>query len=284
MLNITNLSFSYNDHRTLFNNLNLELAAGNIYGLLGKNGTGKTTLLKIICGLLFPKSGDCQVFGYAPKQRLTKFLEEVYFIPEEFFVPGITGKQYRELYGDFYPKFSDAVFNDCLTQFGIPDNKKLPTFSYGQKKKFLIAFGVATNCGLLVLDEPTNGLDIPSKSLFRKILASSITEDKTYIIATHQVRDMENLIDPIIILEDGRIIFNQTMAAISEHLTCEQLRSLPNNKEQLLYFEETPFGYNVVTKNTTGYESMISLEILFNVVVSKQAEISELFKTEAIKP
>lgn len=209
MIEINNLYFKYKSAKELFTDLNLQLKAGSVYGLLGKNGAGKTTLLKLIAGMLFPESGICRVLGFTPQHRLPQFLQEIYFIPEEFYVPPITAKTYVNLYAPFYTNFDNKIFQDAMNEFDLPTNKELTTLSYGQKKKFLVVFGLAANCKLLLLDEPTNGLDIPSKSQFRKLLASTLTEDKAFIIATHQVRDLETLIDTVVILDDGRVIFNQ---------------------------------------------------------------------------
>jgi ABC-2 type transport system ATP-binding protein len=209
MLEINKLCFKYKDAKDLFDGLDLQLKAGSIYGLLGKNGAGKTTLLKLIAGMLFPDGGNCNVLGLTPQHRLPQFLQEIYFIPEEFYVPPVTAATYVNLYAPFYNNFDDKIFKEAINEFGLSTDKELTTLSYGQKKKFLVVFGLATNCKLLLLDEPTNGLDIPSKSQFRKLLASMLTADKAFIIATHQVRDLETLIDTVVILDNGKIIFNQ---------------------------------------------------------------------------
>jgi ABC-2 type transport system ATP-binding protein len=209
MLEINELSFRYKSAEELFKGLNLQLKAGSIYGLLGRNGAGKTTLLRLIAGMLFPDTGDCHVLGFNPQHRLPQFLQEIYFIPEEFYVPPITADTYVNLYAPFYKNFDRKIFQDSINEFGLPTDKELIALSYGQKKKFLVVFGLATNCKFLLLDEPTNGLDIPSKSQFRKLLASMLTKDKAFIIATHQVRDLETLIDTVVIIDEGKIIFNQ---------------------------------------------------------------------------
>lgn len=218
MLQIDKLFFQYENTATLFANLKLQLGVGNIYGLLGKNGAGKSTLLKIIAGLVFPREGSCQVLQHETRLRLPQLLQEIYFIPEEFYVPAVTVNAYVKLYAPFYPKFDAKILADALKEFDLVTNKKLTALSYGQKKKFLVAFGLATNCKLLLLDEPTNGLDIPSKSQFRKLLAGSLTEDKAIVIATHQVRDLENLIDTVIILDAGRIVAQQSVCESPQNL------------------------------------------------------------------
>ncbi len=276
MLNIKNLSFGYNPTENLFNNLNLELSPGNIYGLLGKNGAGKTTLLKIICGLLFSTDGTCLFDEENTQFRSPNFLEKIYFVPEEFYVPAVTAKQYITLYSPFYRNFDPEVFDHAAKEFELPLNKKLSILSYGQKKKFLISFGIATNTSLLVLDEPTNGLDIISKSQFRKLIAASLTEDKSVIISTHQVRDMESLIDPIVILDNGKIIFNEPIFEVAKKLSITEERTKPD-PETALYFEKSINGYTVVSRNKSDFEGDIDLEMLFNTILTNKDLIQKLF-------
>jgi len=270
MLKIDKLGLRYQGARSnLFNNLDLELTEGNIYGLLGKNGAGKSSLLKVMAGLLFPDAGNCELMGHETRLRAPALLQNLYFIPEEFYVPAVTADEYVKLYSPFYEKFDVDIFSHALKEFDLVHDKKLTELSYGQKKKFLVAFGLATNCKLLLLDEPTNGLDIPSKSQFRKLLASLLTEDKTFIIATHQVRDVENFIDSVIILDEGQIIFQQSTMEITQHLNFKQQAEAPDGKK-IIYQEKILGGYNVIEKNTTDNESRIDLELLFNAITTNR--------------
>ena len=279
MVTIDNLSFSYQKKKPLFSDLSLSLQPGNIYGLLGKNGAGKTTLLTIICGLLFPKQGTVQVEGYNPKQRYPGFLSEIFLIPEEFNLPPMNINSYSRLYSPFYPRFDEVQFDDHIYEFRLPRDQKLSSMSYGQKKKFLLSFGMATNCKFMMLDEPTNGLDIPSKSQFRKLMASALHEERCFIISTHHVRDMENLIDPVIILDDGKIIFCQDCLTISEKISFSK-KPEPPEGNRLIYQESTLGGYSLVEVNTAGTESRINLELLFSAVLGNQDKMSELFKNK----
>jgi ABC-2 type transport system ATP-binding protein len=278
MIKIEDLSFGYNKKLPLFDKLNLSLPSGNIYGLLGKNGAGKTTLLKIISGLLFPKNGTIDVEGFLPKDRYPQFLREIYLVTEEFSLPSLNLECFVHLYSPFYPRFNQGLFDDYIYEFKIPREQKLSAMSYGQKKNFLLSFGLATDCRLLILDEPTNGLDIPSKSLFRKIIANAIHEDRSFIISTHQVRDMENLIDPIIILDEGEIIFFQNYELISKKLEVSKQAEIPENGS-VLYYESSLGGFTVVKENTSGKETWISMELLFNAVVGSKEKINKIFKS-----
>jgi ABC-2 type transport system ATP-binding protein len=277
MIQIDNLSFHYRQQDKLFDGLTLSMPPGNIYGLLGKNGAGKTTLLKIMTGLLFPDLGNINIQGYRPEDRYPAFTREIYLVTEEFYLPSLTMEQYLDMYSPFYPRFKRGLFHEYINDLKIPRELKLTAMSYGQKKNFLLSFGLATDCRLLLLDEPTNGLDIPSKSQFRKIVANAIHEDRSFIISTHQVRDMENLIDPIIILDDGKIVFFQDYEHITGKLAFTRQSELPD-PESLVYSESSLGSYSVVKVNSGSEETSMNLEILFNAVVNNTEKISEIFK------
>ena len=280
MIEFKNLTFAYKNKAPLFSSLDLSILDGNIYGLLGKNGAGKTTLLKIICGLLFPQDGTASVFGFKPSKRSAEMLKDIYFIPEEFYTPPLRFREYIRLFSPFYQNFDNGIFNEYITTFELPQDERLTSLSYGQKKKFLVAFGLATNCRLLILDEPTNGLDIPSKSQFRKLIAAALDENRTIIISTHQVRDIGNLIDPIIILDDGDVIFNQTIEAISKKLTVELQKKAPEDPD-ILYAEKTLGGHVVIRENRGGADSNLDIELLFNAVINNRQRINKIFSQEA---
>lgn len=275
MINISNLNFAYKK-ANLFNKLSLEMKPGNIYGLLGKNGAGKTSLLKIISGLLFPVEGTVNAAGFIPQHRKPEFLQDIFFLPEEYYLPGQKAEEYRKTYAPFYPAFDKVKFNELLAEFKLPKDQKLNSFSYGQKKKFLISFGIACNSRIFLLDEPTNGLDIPSKTQFRKIIASAGTQDRIIIISTHQVRDMENLIDPIIIIDEGRVIFNESMENITDKLTVKKVNNEPE-KHKALYFEQEIDGYRIVVENRDQDQTDIDFETLFNTVITNPVGIKSVF-------
>ncbi len=249
MIEIKGLSFGYRKNKLLYDKLSLSLQAGSIYGLLGKNGAGKSTLLKNIIGLLFPVSGEIQVNGFNPKKRMPGFLESIYFIPEEVDVPPLSIKRYLHLFTPFYPKFDQALFYEYLRDLEIGAGAKLSSLSLGQQKKFIIAFALATNTQVLIMDEPTNGLDIPSKSWFRKLIASVVNNNRTIIISTHQVRDLDNLIDQVVVVDNGDLLLNASMNDIS-HKLCFKTIKEAGADEQILYSEESMKGYQIVAKNS----------------------------------
>ncbi|MCL2417137.1 MAG: ABC transporter ATP-binding protein [Bacteroidales bacterium] len=274
MINIQNLNFHYKASQPVYLGLNMDLKPGNIYGLLGENGVGKTTLLKLISGLLFPTKGNVSTFRFEAKKRYPEMLEKIYFLPEVYTLPKVKMSEYVKLYASFYPKFDHQKLAEYVDVFGLSKAKKLSEFSHGQQKKWLLAFGLATNTELLLMDEPTNGLDIPSKGLFRQLLAEAADEQKTIIISTHQVRDLENLIDPIIILEHNQVLLNNSIEEISQKL---KFVVRENQSEQALFAEQAIGGVLCVEPNTDNTESKVNIELLFNAAVNNKELFKKLF-------
>ena len=266
VVRMTDMGFAYQSKK-LFSHLDLEIRKGNIYGLLGKNGAGKTTLLKLLSGQLFAQSGVIEVFGQNPRKRAPSLLQEIFYLPEECPLPKMKANEYQAMLSPFYPRFDHTMFGVYCKDFDVDLNQRLDQMSLGQKKKVLLSFGLASNTALLILDEPTNGLDIPSKRQFRQTVASAMTENRTFIISTHQVRDMETLIDPIIILHDGSVIFNDTVASVSDKYVLNLTTSEPKG-ETAMYTEKVLGGWMVLTERNEETEGQpLDLETLFNVVI-----------------
>jgi ABC-2 type transport system ATP-binding protein len=191
-------------------------------------------------------------------------------------VPGITGEQYMQSLAPFYPDFESAAFDRYLREFNLPSREVLTKLSHGQQKKFLLSFGLACQSSLLVLDEPTNGLDIPSKGLFRRLVAEAVTDRRVFIISTHQVRDVESLIDPIVILHEGNMLFNRSMTEITGAVHMAHTTSRPEQSQSLLYSEPALGGYWSVWKGADE-EGHIDLEVLFNTVVARPDLYASVF-------
>lgn len=273
MIEFQNLAFAYSRKQTLFQDINLSMQAGNIYGLLGKNGVGKTTMLNLISGLLFPKSGECTVMGYSPQERKVGFLSQLFYVPDEIVLPAMKLNDYVRVNKVFYPNFSDELLQQCLRDFEVEGNENLAKLSHGQKKKIYISFALACQTKLLLMDEPTNGLDIPSKSTFRKLMASVATEERCIVISTHQVRDLDNLIDAVVVMDNSRVLLQGTLDEITEKLTFRALE----DDEKSLYEESSLKGRWGVVENTSGEFSKVDMELLFNAVISNKKEIERIF-------
>ncbi len=279
MIEIKNISFSYGRH-SVFNNVSLNLSEGKIYGLLGQNGVGKSTLLKILSGLIKLKSGKCLVNGEVPYKRNPSFLEEIYYLPEDFTGPAISIEEYAKETGKFYPRFSFDKFKEICAQFEVETNRKFTKLSYGQQKKAIIALAVSLNTKVLLMDEPSNGLDIPSKIHLRRIISENTTDEQIIVISTHQVRDLENLIDPIIILDKDGVILNSPLYEISQKL-CFNIE--PAKVSDALYCEPSLNGFSTVTINKGDSETQIDLEALFNCALLNKSTVKSLFDKQSMK-
>jgi ABC-2 type transport system ATP-binding protein len=277
MIKIENLNFGYSRKKILFEDMGHEFLPGHIYGLLGKNGAGKTTLLKHIAGLLFPQSGFCTVMGESSLTRKPSVLQEIFMVAEEFYLPSISIRWYVKINAPFYPHFDYDQFNYFMNEFDLNVTEKLTSLSYGQKKKVIIAFGLAANTKLLILDEPTNGLDIPSKSQFRRIIASSLNEERCIIISTHQVRDLSTLMDIIIIMEKGKLIFADSTELITRKLYFTETRE-PEENGNILYEERTGLSKKIIIPNKSGSESEVDLELFFNGILTNTESIINTLK------
>jgi len=279
IVDIKKVSFNYKRQNRLFSDLNLELYTGQINGLLGKNGEGKSTMLKLLSGLLFPKHGKIYVNNFNPKFRHPNLLKDLFFLPEEIQDTMLSIKAYEMVYAPFYPDFSSTKFYNYLNEFTVDSaTPSISDLSYGQRKKFFIAFGLATNAKLILLDEPTNGLDIPSKRQFRRMVATTIDQKCCIVISTHQVLDLDELIDNIIILDGHEIIFNEKSEVITQKLFFQSTEKKDTDKD-VIYSEETLNGYNQIKKNTKNEKSKMDIEMLFNAVVSHHSQITNLFKS-----
>jgi ABC-2 type transport system ATP-binding protein len=266
MINVNNISFKYAGQRNLvFDNFSLELEANNIYGLLGKNGTGKSTLLYLISGLLRAKKGTVSFDGIETKKRRPETLSEIFIVPEEFDLPAMSLNEYVRINEPFYPRFSREVLEACLVDFELTTDVKLNALSMGQKKKVFMSFALAAGTKLLLMDEPTNGLDIPSKSQFRKVVAQHMTEDRTLIISTHQVHDVESLLDHVLILSRQKLLLDASVADLTEKYTFEY--RTPDEMDDVIYAEPSLQGNAVIApRKADSPETQINLELLFNAV------------------
>jgi ABC-2 type transport system ATP-binding protein len=277
VIEIENLSFSYR-RELLFRALRLRLDAGNVYGLLGVNGAGKSTLLKLITGLLFGDSGSIRSLGRNPADREPGFLAEVFLLPEELAVPTVTDREYLASRAPFYPRFDHERFARYVREFELPVERKLTALSLGQQKKFLLSFGLACGSSLVLLDEPTNGLDIPSKAQFRRVIAEAVTPERVFVISTHQVRDVGALIDPIVVLHRGRVLLNGSLSGIGSAIRMQRSASPPPaNAAGLIYSESGVGGFWSVWEGAGSDDESLDLEVLFNALIAQPERCASLF-------
>ena len=274
MIEIKDLAFSYGKNPVL-KSITTNLEEGRIYGLLGENGVGKTTLLTLLCGLKKVGSGSITTDGENPFDRTPSLLRNQYYLPDEVAPVAMTAEVHAKERGSFWPLFDYQKFLDIMKEFETDPSKKMNQMSAGQLKKTYISFALATGCKYLFMDEPTNGLDIPSKAQFRAAIMKYTPEDSTIVISTHQVRDLENIIDPIIILDRQDVLLNASVEDISSKLFFDYGTAI---REDALYREMLPGGFLQVCPNTDGEDSKVNIEALFNTAHSHKGLIKEMFK------
>ena len=273
MIKIHDLAFSYGKNEVL-RNISMDLEPGKIYGLLGENGVGKTTLLTLLCGLKKTQAGTIETDGRDPWKREPALLQDQYYLPDEVAPVNDKARCWAKASGKFWPNFQFDTFDKIIREFEVDPEQKMNAMSAGQLKKTYIAFALACGVRFLYLDEPTNGLDIPSKAQFRSALMKYTAEDSTIVISTHQVRDLENIIDPIIILDRRDVLLNASIEEIAEKLFFDYGTEL---HPDALYLEQTTGGCIQVYPNTTGEESKVNVEAFFNTVHAHKDLVQPMF-------
>ncbi|NDV65974.1 ATP-binding cassette domain-containing protein [Bacteroides sp. 224] len=280
MIRVENLTFKYKK-KNVFTDFSLNIEQGRICGLLGKNGAGKSTLLYLMTGLLQPGKGKIFYNNEDVSKRYPSTLQDLFIVPEEFNLPNISLKKYIKINSPFYPNFSQEQLVENLKHFEMDAFAEinLGALSMGQKKKVFMSFALATNTSLLIMDEPTNGLDIPGKSQFKKFIASNMTDDRTIIISTHQVQDVENLIEHVVIIDNNEVLLNASSMEIGQKMYFVN-GAKTVDAEQALYVSPSIMGYNAIVLNELGEESTLNLETLFNGVLANPDKIKTLFESE----
>lgn len=266
MIEIHNLTYQYpGGGAKVMENFNLRLDDGRIYGLLGQNGVGKTTLLGLISGLLRPTAGTVSIDGIESRRRDPDILANLFYVQDEFALPRVSLSTYTKVNSPFYPKFDKGELARCLDEFGMTaDSRRLDQLSLGERKKVMLSLAIASGAKTILMDEPSNGLDIPSKSQFRKVLASAMTDERLIVISTHQVHDVSQLIDNVVVVDNRRILLNASMGDISEQYhfcTLAPGETTPG----IIYSEPSIGGQIVMSRRQPGQdESLVNLETLFN--------------------
>ncbi len=280
MIDIEHLRFAYGRRRpAVFDDFSLTVGSGCICGLLGKNSTGKSTWRYLLAGLLRPARGSVRFLGDEAGRRRPAQLAELFLLPEELALPPVTLRRFVELNRPFYPRFSDELFGACLRDFELPADLHLGELSMGQRKKVFMSFALATNTRLLLMDEPTNGLDIPAKSQFRRVVANSMTEGRTLIVSTHQVRDVDALLDHVVMVDRSRVLLDRSVVDICARL-CFEDRPMSAAVDDALYVQPSVHGNAVVRRNADGTDTPLNLELLFNALLERPGLANEMSDSE----
>ena len=276
MIEIKDLAFSYGK-TPILKSITTTLEEGRIYGLLGENGVGKTTLLTLLCGLKKVCSGSITTDGENPFDRTPTLLQNQFYLPDEARPVAMKAECFAKERGAFWPDYDHSKFLEIMKEFENDPAKKMNQMSAGQLKKTYISLALACGCKYIFMDEPTNGLDIPSKTQFRSAIMKYTSDDSTIVISTHQVRDLENIIDPIIILDRQDVLLNASVEEITSKLYFDYGTQL---HPESLYSEQLPGGFIQVYHNTTGEDSKINVEALFNAVHKNKELIKGMFSNK----
>ena len=282
IMQVERIAFNYGwrQQKSVFSDFSLSLERGKVYGLLGLNGAGKSTLIYLMAGLLTPKSGRVTIDGCNVRDRLPSTLGNLFIVPEEFELPRMSLKEYATLNGALYPRFSYEDMLHNLEIFDInPEIKSLSSLSMGQKKKVLMSFAFATHTDLMLMDEPTNGLDIPGKSQFRRLVASEMSDNRTIVISTHQVRDIDRCIEHVVIIDNSKVLLDESVARITSKLQFVE-NGTATNAQSAIYSQPSVMGYSIVVPNNGGDETEVNLETLFNATLGNSDKISEIFNAK----
>jgi ABC-2 type transport system ATP-binding protein len=288
MIDINSLSFSYRQgfrkHHRVLDNISITVPAGRAVGILGANGVGKSTLLKILSGALTAANSktaeapNLKVMGFEPRKRQSAYLAEIYLVPEEFELPEIKGTAYVSLFSAFYEKFDTALFDEIAKNFELDCDKVLTNMSFGQRKKFYVAFALATRCRLIIMDEPTNGMDIPSKSAFKNAIIKNQTAEQTILISSHQVRDLDSIIDSVLLMNDQQAHWNN-LAELTDSVSVVQGNNETASHNFDVIHTETRMGtpYCLVAGNHNQNE--IDLEMIFNAFHHQDTKLLSAIKS-----
>ena len=274
MITIENTSYGYKSNQLIFSNISLEIGNG-IYGLLGENGVGKTTLMHLICGLLFPKNEKCSIDGRNTAERQSEGLARYFFLPEELQMPTESIASFAARHSVFYPHFNQEEFKLNLEELKINRKQKLSSVSYGQQKKAMLAYAFALHTPYILLDEPTNGLDITSRQALKRIISRSMDDESTLLISTHQAHDFENLLDHLVILGKGEILLNRSLDEISNRLLFARTDILP---AESIYSEQDLSGHFSILPNEDGEENTPDIELLYKAVLQQPEKIQSMFQ------
>ncbi|MDE6558652.1 MAG: ABC transporter ATP-binding protein [Muribaculaceae bacterium] len=274
-LSISNLSFRYGKHKPLvLNDVSIDFPAGGVCGMLGPNGAGKSTLLYLISGLLNPSLGSVTFDGIPTKLRRPSILAQIYLVPEEPVLPRMSLKEYVKLYSAFYPDFNTEILNDALKEFNMFMPDRLDSLSMGQKKKIVLSFALAASTPVLLMDEPTNGLDIPGKAAFRRLVARYASDDKLFLISTHQVRDLDQLLDRILIMDLNKFLVNENVYDLQQAFSF--MRNIPQVPDNAITALPSLGGFDVMLPNDDSDETDINLELLFEATVNHPDKITSI--------
>ncbi|KMT58150.1 ABC transporter ATP-binding protein [Paenilisteria newyorkensis] len=216
ILEVKRVSKVYKDFT--LRNISFRLPKGYIMGLIGVNGAGKSTLLKIMMDLVQKNSGDVFIFGKNTKDAMEEIKQDVGFVfDENHFYEHLNCEQMKRIIAPFYRNWDEAEYQNYMKMFELPSNKKIKTLSKGMKMKYSIAIALSHHAKLIIMDEPTAGLDpIVRRELISVLQTVVMKEEVSVIFSTHVTADLERIADFITYIHEGRVFFSEEKDALLE--------------------------------------------------------------------
>lgn len=214
ILRCRNLGKRYGNHTALAG-VDLDIPRGRITGLLGQNGSGKTTFMKLVSGLLVPSEGEVLVGGHRPgpeSKKIVSYLPATEYLPQWMTVENLLG-----FFRDFYEDFDRNTAEDMLERLSISPKARLKTLSKGTKEKVQLILAMSREAELYLLDEPIGGVDPASRDYILKTIISNYREDSSVIISTHLIADVEPILDDVIFIQNGQIVLRRAVDDIREN-------------------------------------------------------------------
>lgn len=211
MINVQNITKSFDDIKAL-DSVTAEIQEGQVFGLIGTNGAGKSTFLRILCGVLKPDDGFVSIDGQEIYENEELKQEIFYISDDQHFFTGSTPKEMRDFYASIYKKYDKSRFDELIQKFGLDPNRRISTFSKGMKKQLSVILGISANTKYLLCDETFDGLDPVMRQAVKSLFAAEMEDNNmTPIIASHNLRELEDICDHVGLLHKGGILFSKDL-------------------------------------------------------------------------
>ncbi len=244
VIEVCELDHAYGS-KIVYQGLNLQLLRGSVFGLLGKNGVGKSTLIKILMGFLAPQKGVCRVLGEASHDLKPATRERIALLFEGFIsYDWMTIAQIERFFSAFYPRWRKQIFYELMSQMDVELQRKLTDLSCGQKSQVILGLLLAQDAELLILDDYSMGLDAGYRALFIDFLKDYLEgTDKTVLITSHVMSDLERLVDQMTIVAGPEQVHHSTMTDFCRDFRCYQADCPPSASSRIHRCEQRQGHY-----------------------------------------
>lgn len=256
MISVKNLTKHYGD---FFLNVSLEIPEGRITGLVGKNGAGKSTVIKSILGLIRPDGGVVTVFGKSAQELTPKDKQQIgAALSDSGFSNYLTVRDCAKILEKLYDQFDKGAFLEACARYGLPESKQIQKFSTGMKAKLRVLVALSHDAKLLIMDEPTAGMDVEARNEILDIIRCYLSEqeDRSVLITSHIATDLEGLCDDIYLIHNGKILLHEdTDVILSDYAVLKVAESAfaGLDKSYILAQRQEPFGWRCLTNQKQFY-------------------------------